>query len=57
MVTMPKLLEKRVSALKKAGKSTSSAYAIATKTLQKEGKLKKGTQKLMKKGTRQKTRA
>jgi hypothetical protein len=47
---MPKILDKRVSALKKAGKSTSSAYAIATKTLQKEGKLKKGIQKIATKG-------
>jgi hypothetical protein len=46
---MPKVLDKRVKALQeKRGMSESRAYAIATATLQKEGKLKKGTQKVKK---------
>jgi hypothetical protein len=48
---MPKVLDKRVRALMdERGMSESRAYAIATATLQKEGKLKKGTQKPTKKG-------
>lgn len=43
---MPQILEDRVAAIKRSGKSTSSAFAIATSALQKEGKLKKGTRKL-----------
>ena len=46
---MPAILEKRVAALKRSGKSESSAWAIATSSLQKEGKLKKGTRTLTKK--------
>lgn len=45
---MPKVLEKCVKKLsKKEGKD--SAYGICTKTLQKAGVLKKGTNKLVKK--------
>lgn len=47
---MPKVLEKRVDALRKKGMDKSKAYAIATSSLQKEGKLEKGTQKSTKKG-------
>lgn len=46
---MPKVLEKLVTKLERKGKSKSSAYAIATSALQKQGKLKKGTQKLARK--------
>jgi len=46
---MPKILDKLVTKLKKKGKSESSAYAIATAALQKQGKLKQGTRKLAKK--------
>lgn len=46
---MPKALEDRVKALVKSGKDKSSAYAIATATLQKEGKLPKGKKKPKKK--------
>ena len=42
---MPKILEKRVSKLKAKGVNTSSAYAIATKQLQKAGVVKPGTRK------------
>lgn len=47
---MPKILEKRVKALEKKGMGESKAYAIATSSLQKEGKLKKETQQLTRKG-------
>jgi hypothetical protein len=48
---MPKILEDRVNDLmKKRGMSQSQAFAIATASLQKEGKLRKGSQKLTKKG-------
>lgn len=47
---MPKILERLVSQLKAKGKSESSAYAIATSTLQKSGNLKKGTQEATPKG-------
>lgn len=47
---MPKILERLVSQLKAKGHSESSAYAIATKSLQKSGNLKKGTQKATAKG-------
>lgn len=46
---MPKILDKRVKALKKEGMSESRAWAIATSQLQKEGKLKKGSHKRKKK--------
>lgn len=49
---MPKILERLVRQLKSKGKDTSSAYAIATKALQKSGNLKKGTQKATPKGTK-----
>jgi hypothetical protein len=50
---MPKVLEDRVKALmQKRGMSRERAYAIATSTLQREGKLKKGTQKATSKGKR-----
>lgn len=49
---MPKILERLVSQLRAKGKSKSSAYAIATSTLQKSGNLKKGTTKATAKGTR-----
>lgn len=44
---MPKVLEKRVKAIKRSNPKMkkSSAWAIATDALQKEGKLKKGTRK------------
>ncbi len=45
---MPKALDKLVEKLKKQGKSESSAYAIATAALQKQGVLKKGSHKLAK---------
>lgn len=49
---MPKILDDRVKALMRKGMSESRAYAIATSSLQKEGKLKEGTQKPTKKGKR-----
>jgi hypothetical protein len=49
---MPAILDRLVSQLKAKGKSTSSAFAIATKALQKSGNLKKGTQQATPKGTR-----
>jgi hypothetical protein len=49
---MPKILDDRVKALQRKGMSESRAYAIATSSLQKEGKLKKGTQEPAKKGKR-----
>ena len=45
---MPKILEDRVKALMREGKTREQAFAIATATLQREGKLKKGTNKLKK---------
>jgi len=63
---MPAILEDAVKKLKDKGYSEGSAYAIATKTLQESGDLKKGTNKATKKGdhrgemseaTRAKTRA
>lgn len=47
---MPKILEDRVKTLMRQGKSQSQAYAIATSSLQKEGKLQKGSQKVTRKG-------
>ncbi len=49
---MPKILERLVSQLQAKGKSKSSAYAIATATLQKHGDLKPGSQKATAKGKR-----
>ena len=46
---MHKILEKRVDALKKKGMGESKAYDIATSSLQKEGKLKRGSNKLKQK--------
>lgn len=40
---MPKILDKRVQALKRKGMSEDRAWAVATSQLQKEGKLKKGS--------------
>lgn len=47
---MPKILERLVGQLKAKGMPEGSAYAIATKTLQKAGNLKPGTQQATKKG-------
>lgn len=49
---MPAILERLVSQLKAKGYSKSSAFAIATKALQKSGNLKKGTQEATAKGKR-----
>jgi hypothetical protein len=46
---LPAILEKLVKKLEAKGTKTSSAWAIATSALQKQGKLKQGTQKLIKK--------
>lgn len=50
--SMPKILERLVGQLQAKGKSKSSAYAIATASLQKAGDLKKGSQKPTPKGAR-----
>jgi hypothetical protein len=42
---MPAILERCVKDLIAKGKSSSQAYAMCTASLQKAGKLKKGTQK------------
>jgi hypothetical protein len=42
---MPKELEERVKKIMKSGTPRATAYAIATKQLQKAGVLKKGTNK------------
>ena len=47
---MPRIMDRLVSQLKKKGKSEKSAYAIATASLQKSGALKKGSNKLTRKG-------
>lgn len=47
---MPKILDAAVKRIKAKGHSTSSAYAIATSTLQKAGELKKGHNTPTKKG-------
>ena len=47
---MPKIMDRLVSQLKKAGKSEKLAYAIATSSLQKSGAMKKGSNKLTRKG-------
>lgn len=49
---MPKILEDLRKKVQAKGASKSSAYAIATSALQKQGKLKKGTQKVTRKGKR-----
>jgi hypothetical protein len=49
---MPQILEDRVKALMRQGKTRQQAYAIATASLQKEGKMRKGSQKLTPKGKR-----
>ncbi len=49
---MPQILERLVSQLRSRGQSESSAYAIATSTLQKRGMLKKGTNTATPKGVR-----
>lgn len=46
---MPKILDKRVKAIAKKGRAV-NPYAVATAALQKEGKMKKGSHKLTKKG-------
>ena len=48
----PKILERLVRQLKAKGFSKSQAIAIATKSLQKSGNLKKGSRKATKKGTK-----
>ena len=47
---MPTILDEMVEKLKSQGHDEQSAYAIATKALQKQGKLKPGSQKLTDKG-------
>lgn len=47
---MPKILDAAVKQIKAKGHSTSSAYAIATSTLQKAGELHKGHNTPTKKG-------
>ena len=47
---MPKLLEDRVDALMRKGYPKDQAYAIATDTLKREGKIHKRTGKLTKAG-------
>lgn len=49
---MPKILERLVSQLQAKGIKKSSAYAIATKSLQKAGDLKPGSQKPTSKGSK-----
>lgn len=49
---LPKILERLVSQLQAKGIKKSSAYAIATKSLQKAGDLKPGTQKATAKGNK-----
>lgn len=47
---MSKLKKRLVGQLKKKGMSESKAHAVATKTLQKSGSMKKGSSKLTSKG-------
>lgn len=47
---MPNILDRLIQQLQKKGFSKGSAFAIATKRLQKAKVLKKGTQSLTKKG-------
>lgn len=49
---MPKILERLVSQLKAKGHDKSSAFAIATKALQRSGNLKPGTQEPTAKGVK-----
>jgi hypothetical protein len=49
---MPKILDRLVGQLEAKGKPKSSAFAIATKALQKSGNLKPGTQEPTAKGTK-----
>tara|TARA_Y100000114_G_C11496036_1_gene202110 strand:+ start:150 stop:410 length:261 start_codon:yes stop_codon:yes gene_type:complete len=49
---MPAILDRLVKQLQAKGYRKSAAYAIATKSLQKSGNLKKGTRKATSKGTR-----
>jgi hypothetical protein len=49
---MPKILEDAVNRIRAKGASKSSAYAIATKTLQKAGELKPGTRTATPKGVK-----
>jgi len=49
---MPAILERLVRQLQAKGYNKSSAYAIATKSLQRSGNLKKGTQTATAKGRR-----
>jgi hypothetical protein len=47
---VPEILEKLVGKLEAKGKPKSNAFAIATSALQKQGKMKKGSQQLTPKG-------
>ena len=47
---MPAILEKLVGKLEAKGKPKSNAFAIATAALQKQGKMKHGSQELTPKG-------
>ena len=47
---MPEILEKLVGKLEAKGKPKSNAFAIATSALQKQGKMKHGSQELTSKG-------
>ncbi len=49
---MPAILDRLVKQLIAKGKSKSAAYAIATKSLQKAGNLKKGSSEATSKGKR-----
>lgn len=49
---MPKILDRLVKQLRAKGHSKSAAFAIATKSLQRSGNLKKGTKKATAKGRR-----
>ena len=47
---MPEILEKLKNKIQAKGKPESNAFAIATSALQKQGKMKKGSQQLTPKG-------
>ena len=47
---MPAILEKLKNKIQAKGKPESNAFAIATSALQKQGKMKKGSQQLTPKG-------
>ncbi len=49
---MPKILDETVKRIKAKGHSISSAFAMATSTLQRAGELKKGSNKATKLGTK-----